>query len=459
MVGPEGELVAFRLPESVRHVLSTLADAGHEVVLVGGCVRDRLLGTAPVGDDWDAATAARPEAVAGLFPHTTWANRFGTVTVHGDPAVQVTSYRAEGLYGDARRPDEVRFGVSLGDDLSRRDFTINAIAWRPVELAPGAGHLIDPFDGHRDLRDRLLRAVGDPRARFAEDALRLVRAARFAGRLELTIEPATEAAIVDLAPLAASVSGERVRDELLRMLTLDPRPSRALVLLERLGLMGVLLPELATLRGVAQAKAVPGDALDHSLAAVDAAPADREGETRLAALLHDLGKATTQADGRFIGHDEAGAAIAAEVLERLRIGRARSGRIVEAIRHHMYNYDAGWTDAAVRRFLRRLAGTDRELLFALRRADDVASGTATAGEPIQVDLERRIAQELDRQPGLLGDRPLAIDGHDLQKELGLQPGPAMGRLLARLVDVAIEDPSMNERGILLDVARAMSAEW
>ena len=458
MVGSDAELVTFELPEPVRHVLRTIADGGHEVVLVGGCVRDRLLGTPPVGDDWDAATSARPEVVAGLFPHATWENRFGTVTVQGAPAVEVTSYRTEGTYADARRPDEVRFGVSLTEDLARRDFTINAIAWQPVDLAAGTGRIVDPFDGRGDLGQRLLRTVGDPRARFAEDALRLVRAARFAGRVDLAVDAATEAAIVELAPKAAGVSGERVRDELLRILEQDPRPSRALRLLERLGLMAVLLPELAALRGIPQAKLLPGDALDHSLAAVDAVPAGAPDDARLAALLHDLGKATTQAAGHFIGHEAAGAAMAAEVLERLRLGRARSARIVNAIRHHMYNYDPTWTDAAVRRLVRRTSGIDRELLFALRRADNAASGTAAIGERVQADLERRIVEELERQPGLLLEHRLAIDGHDLQAELGLPPGPAIGQLLERLVEAAIEDPSLNERARLLDLARTLSAE-
>jgi tRNA nucleotidyltransferase/poly(A) polymerase len=352
----------------------------------------------------------------------------------------------------------VRFGGSLEEDLSRRDFTINAIAWVPVDLAAGTGRIVDPHGGRLDLERRFLRTVGDPSHRFAEDALRLVRAARFAGRLDLAIEPQTEAAIRALAPHVATVSGERIRDELLRMLERDPRPSRALRLLERLGLMAVVLPEVAALRGIPQAKLLPGDALDHSLAAVDAAPPHTPADTRLAALLHDLGKATTQADGHFIGHEVAGADLAAVVLERLRLGRSRSGRIIGAIRHHMYNYDPGWTDAAVRRLIGRLGATDRDLLFALRRADNAASGTAESGEGVQADLERRIAHELGRQPDLLLDRRLAVDGHDLQQELGLPPGPLIGRLIDRLVDAAIEDPALNERDLLLSLARTLSAE-
>lgn len=447
-MAPDREL-SLTLPDHVAEVLATLTDAGHEAVLVGGCVRDALLDRE--GTDWDAATSGLPEAAAALFPGASWENRFGTVTVRGEPPVEVTAYRAEAGYRDGRRPDEVRFGVSLHDDLARRDFTINAMAWHPVDLASGAGRLVDPFDGERDLADRLLRAVGEPRERFGEDALRLLRAARLAARFDLRIEPATEAAIVELAATAAGVSGERVRDELLRILS-EPAPSAAFELLERLGLLGVILPELAALRGVPQSKRTPGDALDHTLRAVDAAPA-AEPDLRLAALLHDLGKATTLRDGHFIGHETVGAELADAVLRRLRLPRARADRIVGVIAQHMYDYEPAWTDAAVRRFIRRTAGIDRSLLFALRRADDAASGVGPVGETVQSELEARIDAEIGREPDLLVGRRLAIDGDDLQRELGLAPGPVIGEILEQLTEIVLEDPSRNDRATLLDLAR------
>ncbi len=451
VTGPD-ELEFPAMPERASHVLRTLTDAGHEAVLVGGRVRDRLLGLDHDGE-WDAATSARPEAVAALFPDASWENRFGTVTIGADPPVEVTSYRTEGTYRDRRRPEEVRFGVSLEDDLARRDFTINAIAWVPLDLDARRGRIVDPFGGRADLDARRLRSVGDPRERFAEDALRLVRAARFAGRFGLEIEPETEAAIRELAPTVASVSGERLRDELLRILRLDHVPSGALRLLEHLGLLQVIVPELAALRGVPQAKVVPGDALDHVLRATDAAPAGDPPIVRLTALLHDLGKATTLRDGHFIGHELVSADLARAVLDHLRMPRADTDRIVGAIRHHMYDYDATWTDAAVRRFVRRLAGVDRGLLFALRRADNVASGVADGGEANQAELEARIAEQLRREPELLEHRRLAIDGHDLQAELGIPPGPEIGAILDRLADSVIEDPTLNRREALLALAR------
>lgn len=445
---PSHELTYPELPVAVARALSTIAEAGHEVALVGGSVRDRLLGL-PL-ENWDAATSARPERIAALFENASWANRFGTVTVGRDPAVEVTSYRAEAGYSDRRRPDDVRFGVSLTDDLARRDFTINAMAWVPTDLPSGTGRVVDPFGGARDLDDRLLRTVGDPGDRFAEDALRLIRAARFAGRFEMRIEPATEAAIVELAPTVATVSQERIRDELLRMLRLDPKPSRALLHLERLGLLSVILPELAALRGIPQSKAVPGDALDHTLVAVDLAPAV---DVRLAALLHDLGKATTLEGGHFIGHETVGAELAAAVLDRLRIPGSIAARVVGAVRHHMYAYDDSWTDAAVRRFIRRSDDADRALLFALRRADNAASGVGAAGDENQAELEARIAAELEGHSDLLVHRRLAIDGHDLQRELGMRPGPEIGAVLDRLTEAVLDDPALNDPATLLALAR------
>ena len=458
MASDSSELIYSELPASVEHVLATLGAAGHDAVLVGGAVRDQLLGLPHGTWDWDAATSATPEQVAALFEHSTWENRFGTVTVRGLPPVEVTSYRAEGAYRDARRPDEVRFGVSLEEDLRRRDFTVNAIAWRPIDLAARSGQLIDPVGGAEDLGRGVLRTVGDPAHRFGEDALRLIRAARLAARFGLALDPATEAAVRDLAGSAAGVSGERVRDELSRMLGIQPAPSRALVLLERLGLLAVILPELAALRGVPQDKPVPGDALDHTFAAVDAVPADAPPDTRLAALLHDLGKASTLAQGHFFDHERVGAEQARRVLERLRVARSRIERIVRVIAQHMYHYEPAWTDAAVRRFVRRLAGVDRDLLFALRRADNLASGVGDAGERNQRALEARIADELDRQPELLLERRLAIDGHDLQEALGLAPGPQLGEILSQLSDLALDDPERNDRETLLGLARRMVDE-
>ena len=454
---PADEVTHPGLPDTVRRVLAVLAGAGHEVALVGGSVRDLGGGDAGSIDNWDVATSARPEQVAPLFAEAVWQNRFGTVTIVGPSPVEVTSYRTEGGYSDRRRPNEVRFGASLEEDLGRRDFTINAVAWVPTDLDAGRGRVVDPFGGWADMEARLLRTVGEPRERFGEDALRLVRAARFAGRFGLAIEPATEAALRELAPTVAAVSPERIRDELVRILAAEV-PSRAIRVLEHVGLLTPILPEVAALRGVPQAKLAPGDALDHTLAAVDAVPRDEHASVRIGALLHDIGKAATLADGHFIGHERVGAELAAEVLGRLRVPGWEAARIIHAVRHHMYAYDETWTDAAVRRFIRRLEPIGTTVLFALRRADNAASGVGTSGKANQADLERRLHLELERQPDLLLRSRLAIDGHDLQRELGIDPGPRIGHVLDRLMERVVDDPSLNERSVLLRLAVEVAAE-
>jgi tRNA nucleotidyltransferase (CCA-adding enzyme) len=453
MAGPmrDGEPLRIELPGAVRSVLGRLAEAGLEAALVGGSVRDLVSGAPPV--DWDVATAGPPERVAALFPGSTWENRFGTVTVRGEPDVQVTTYRHEGPYHDRRRPAHVRWGRTLREDLARRDFTVNAMGWLPTDLATGAGVLVDPFDGAVDLRRGVLRAVGQPAERLDEDALRMVRAARFAGRLRLQLDPATEAAIVARAATASTLSGERVRDELLRILGSAPPaepPSASLRLMERLGLLAVLLPELAALRGVPQSKAIAGDALDHSLLTADAL-APEQPLLRLAGLLHDVGKATTQAGGHFIGHDVQGAEMVSSVLRRLRLPRADAARVVRLVAQHMFAYTPAWTDAAVRRFIRRVGVDLLDDLFALRMADNAASGAHEPAEGGLAELRARVAKALRADP--LQQAQLAIDGGDLQRELGLPPSPLIGELLRGLLEAVLDDPSLNDRGRLLDLAR------
>ncbi len=447
----DGDPMRIDLPAPVAAVLEALRQGGGEAVLVGGCVRDLVRGEVPA--DWDVATSLPPEQVAALFPGATWENRFGTVTVAdpaGGPGIEVTTYRVEAGYRDQRRPDEVRWGRSLADDLARRDFTINAMAWVPD--AAGGGRLVDPYGGAGDLEARLLRAVGDPAARFGEDALRLLRAVRLATRFDLHIDPATEAAIREHAPDAAGLSGERVRDETMRVLAGAAPPSAAFQLMERLGLLGVLFPELAALRGVEQAKPLPGDALDHSLRTADALAA-ADTVLRLAGLLHDVGKATTLADGHFLHHDREGSLMAEGLLLRLRAPRTEVTRVARLVRHHMFAYTPDWTDAAVRRFVRRVGRDLLDDLFALRAADDVASGVVDPPSGWR-ELQRRVASVADDP---IEARHLAVSGDDLVAELGIAPGPLVGRLLDGLLEAVVDDPSLNSRARLLDLARAMAS--
>lgn len=450
----DGARLRLDLPDGVAAVLARLVANGAEGVLVGGCVRDVVRGGSPT--DWDVATDAPPERVAALFPRASWTNPFGTVTVHADdgPPVEVTTYRIETTYRDRRRPDAVAWGASLEEDLARRDFTINAMAWRPIELDRGEGRLIDPYDGSADLAAGVLRAVGDPAARFAEDALRLVRAVRFATRFGLSIEPATEEAMRANAGAAAGLSGERLRDEIGRILADERPPSVAFLLLEQLGLLQVVLPELAALRGVPQAKRLAGDALDHSLRAADAMPSG-EPMLRLAALFHDLGKATTLADGHFIGHEKVGAELAEGVLRRMRLPRAEVTRVTRLIRHHMFAYTPAWSDAAVRRFVRRVGADLVDDLLALRRADNVASGVREPASGGSEELGRRARAAIRDDPLQAGQ--LALTGDDIIRELALEPGPQVGSILAHLLEAVLDDPSLNERGRLIEEARAYHA--
>jgi tRNA nucleotidyltransferase (CCA-adding enzyme) len=441
------------LPAAPRRVLETLLAAGHEAVLVGGCVRDLLRGEVP--GDWDVATSAPPAEVSALFPGSSWENRFGTVTLPGAPSVEVTTYRSESGYADRRRPDEVTFHGSLRDDLARRDFTINAIAWLPDAPEASAGRLVDPFGGIDDLRRGRIRAVGDPLARVAEDALRILRGVRFALRFGFAIDPATEAALAAAAPTTTGLSAERVRDEIHRLLD-DPaiRPTLAFAHWEKLGLLAALLPELAALRGIPQAKPLAGDALDHSLRTAEAlAPADPV--LRVAGLLHDVGKAPTRSAGHFIGHEVVGARMAEAAMRRLRFGADEVARVREVVRHHMFDYDPAWTDAAVRRFIRRVRPDRLDDLFALREADNVASGS---GEPQDGGLSELRARIADQRSAPIATHHLAIDGHDLQRELGMEPGPQMGRVLDRLMEAVLDEPELNDRATLLRLARATTEE-
>ncbi len=452
----DGDPLRIELPQAVADVLGALGATGAEAALVGGCVRDIVAGGSPV--DWDVATSAQPEVVALRFPGSRWENRFGTVTLHdaaGGQRVEVTTYRHEVGYSDQRRPDSVRWGDSLADDLARRDFTINAMAWLPDNplQVTGAGRLVDPYGGASDLGAGLLRAVGDPDGRFGEDALRLVRAIRFAMRFGMQIDAATESAIRRHAADTSGLSGERVRDEILRILGGDTPPSGAFELMEQLGLLAVLLPELAALRGVPQAKRLAGDALDHSLRTADALPAD-DRILRLAGLLHDLGKATTLSDGHFLKHDRVGENLAAAVMGRLRMSRAEIARVSRLVRHHMFAYSSHWTDTAVRRFVRRVGSDLLPDLFALRAADDVASGVAPLARGGSDELRQRAAAVIASDP--LEARQLALTGDDLVAELGIEPGPAIGRLIASLLEAVVEDPTLNSRDRLLAMARSLA---
>jgi len=448
---PPDDAIARLIPPPVVDLLETLWAAGHDAFVVGGSLRDALLGRPAA--DWDLATSARPERIVEAFPGAVYENRFGTVAVRRDDDVfEITTFRSDHDYADFRRPHRVEFGDDIRLDLARRDFTVNAIAWGRAADEASIGRppaIVDPFGGQADIGTRTLRAVGDPVRRFDEDALRMLRAVRLATTLGFTIEPATLEAIAARAELGRHLSGERVAAELGRLLAAD-EPSAGFRLMEASGLLRHLFPELAAQRGVAQNK-VPGDDLwDHTLRAIDAATADRP-VVRWAALLHDIGKPSTAADGHFYGHETVGADMAEAVLIRLRMPRAVTDRVVHLVRQHMFMYDAGWSDTAVRRFIGKVGVPALDELLELRAADNLGSGRPVDAGGLG-ELQRRIDEQLAARVAL--DRAdLEVDGADLIAELGLSPGPIIGRLLDHLLERVIADPALNDRPTLLLLAQ------
>lgn len=436
------------VPADVERVVDHLLDAGHDAYIVGGSVRDALRGVDP--HDWDVTTDATPEAIQRVFKRSLYNNRFGTVVVRsGEHEVEVTTYRTEAEYSDHRRPDSVAFTASLEEDLARRDFTMNAMAWRPARHGT-PGELVDPFGGRRDLETRTLRAVGDPDERFREDALRMLRAVRFATLLDLRIDPPTADAVRRNAALTASLSGERIQQEILKMLG-APRPSVAFRMLSDLGVLAVICPELEDCKGTPQEKAAAENVFDHSLATLDATPPG-DIPLRLAGLFHDVGKPDTFADGHFHQHEFVGEAKTRAILKRWKFDKETVSEVSHLIRHHMFWYQTDWTDSAVRRFMTKVGIENIPALFALRRADNIGSGARSPRMYALEALWRRVQEEIDAA-NAFSTRDLKVDGNDVMRELGIAPGPEVGRIISALFERVLDDPRLNERETLLRLAR------
>ncbi len=447
-----------QLPEPLRAVAAGLITAGHSAYLVGGSLRDLLLGRMP--RDWDLATSAHPEEMRRLFAQVIpTGEKHGTLTVlTGGAAYEVTTLRADGVYSDMRRPDSVEFTTDVERDLARRDFTVNAMA---LDLRTGL--LIDPLGGRTDLAQGVIRAVGDPADRFAEDALRLVRAARFAAQLGFAVDEATRRAMAERGPLVARIAPERVQKELVAMLG-APRPSTGIVLLATLGLLAHIMPELLEGAGVTQNRYHRYDVFTHGLFTVDRAPAGRP-RVRLAALLHDVAKPRTRAlragEATFYDHDKLGAEMTDTMLRRLRLPNADRLAVVGLVRHHLFMYGEEWSDAAVRRFIRRVGEDLIPDLFALRRADAAASGRVSGGANGLDTLAARVCRLLAAREAELPER-LALSGGEVMAALGLEPGPEVGKWLAVLREAVLDDPGCNTceqlLAILLSKAKGQSPE-
>ena len=439
-----------QIPDDVLSVCRRLRAGGFEAYLVGGSVRDLLLGRAT--GDFDVATSARPEEILRVFGarfSVPTGLQHGTVTVlAGEPPrhVEVTTFRGEGAYLDGRHPSVVSFGATLAEDLSRRDFTMNAIAY-----APQAGAVIDLHQGQPDIARRLVRTVGDPVQRFSEDGLRPMRAVRQATQLEFEVDAATLAAIPATLDVFRKVSAERVRDELLKLLV-APVPSRGVELMRETGLLAEVLPELWATFGCRQNRYHKHDVYQHSLATLDAAPA--EPILRLAALLHDVGKPRTQtpqpdAPGEFgfFKHESVGAEMVEEIAGRLRLSRAETELLVALVAHHMFFYTPDWTDGTVRRFVNRVQMERIALLFSLREADIVSRGRGEDPECETRELRARIAR-VAAEDAVLRVKDLAVNGADVMRALGVGPGPQVGKVLNRLLERVLDDPALNQKEML-----------
>ena len=432
-------------------ICARLRDAGRRGWIVGGCVRDLLRGKKV--SDWDIATDARPSEVTKLFSRVIPTGiDHGTVTVLVRGVhYEVTTLRGETTYSDGRRPDSVVFVDDIAADLARRDFTFNAIAIDP--LAP---MLIDPWEGQRDLAAHVLRAVGDPVQRFSEDGLRVLRAARFAATLECNIEPATFAAIEPTLDTYRKVSAERVRDEWVKTMKAK-KPSTAFEVMRQTGILGVTLPEMLESVGMEQNRFHAYDVWNHALACLDACEGDPP--LRIAALLHDIGKPRTRAhsektnDWTFYNHEKVGAEMAGPILERLRFSNEEKGRITSLVANHLVCYSDEWSDAAVRRWIRRVSVERVEDLYALNRADILGKGREVPDELKGLDrLKERVASQLAARHAL-STRDLAVNGQDVMRELAIKPSRRVGEVLEVLLEKVVEDPSLNERETLLRMIR------
>ncbi|MBR6342063.1 MAG: HD domain-containing protein [Treponema sp.] len=451
----------IKIDSILKEFYSHFEKEGFKAYLVGGAVRDIFLHKK--AHDWDVTTNATPQDVMKLFK-TVIPTGFehGTVTVHfKGKEIEVTTFRTESGYSDGRHPDSVNYAATIEEDLSRRDFTINAIA---ADLKDG--HIVDPFNGRKDLKKKIIRTVGDPEQRFMEDGLRPIRCIRFACKLGFSIEKYTflELSKPYILDRIKGISIERFRDEFEKILK-SPKPSAGLKLMEETGIMALFIPELLAGRGCLQSDQRgfhDFDVLDHLFYACDGAPQDKI-NVRLAALFHDIAKPQCKKiiDGKitFYNHDKISAGLTHDILTRLKFPNATINDVCHLINEHMFNYTSDWTLAAVRRFIIRTGSQHIDDLIDLRLADmygmhnkeiDFKYSTAVA---LLVELKDRIKEELEKN-NALSLKDLAINGNDLI-QAGFEKGKKLGLILNHLLDCVIEDPGMNTKEKLLEVASSL----
>ena len=452
----------IKIPDILKKMNEIFAQHGYKAYLVGGAVRDMLMGKEP--HDWDVTTDATPEQVMSIFRKVIPTGiAHGTVTVHFmKNEIEVTTFRTESDYSDGRHPDKVEYTGNIEEDLSRRDFTINAIA-----SYLGDGTITDPFHGRDDIKRKVIRTVGNPLERFSEDGLRPVRAVRFSAQLGFEIERETLKAISEpeILKKTSGISLERFRDELLKLMKAE-KPSAGLKLMEESGILDIFIPEFKKCRGCIQGD-FRGyhqfDVLDHLFYACDGAPASKQ-NVRLAALFHDIGKPdvkrvipTPQGDQfTFYNHEAKSQQITKEILFRLKFSNAEISNICHLVVNHMFNYTQDWTDAAVRRFLAKIQAENLEDLYDLRLADIYGMNNAPVrGQDSRTiallnELKDRISKETEKN-SVLSLKQLAVNGKDLMKN-GISAGKDLGFVLNQLLETVLEDPTQNEKEQLIKIA-------
>lgn len=431
------------LPQEIRNILEKLAEAGFEGYAVGGCVRDLIMDAKP--KDWDIATNAKPEEIQKVFSESFYANKFGTVTVKTESEdeslkeVQITPYRIESKYSDKRHPEDVEFVSNLKDDLSRRDFTINALA------TTDGKSIIDLFNGQNDIKNKIIQTVGKPEDRFDEDALRLLRAIRFASVLNFKIEEGTLRALKENAKWLKEISQERIRDEFIKIINSD-RAYDGILSLYDSGLLKYIVPELEDGIDVGQNLHHIYTVWEHNLLALKySAEKNYSLEVRLASLFHDIGKPKTKrGDGKystFYGHDVVGAQITARILERLKFPKDQAEKITKFVRYHLFYYNVGEvTESSVRRLLANVGLEDIEDLIKVREADRIGSGRPKA-VPYKLRHLKYIIDKVSHDP--ISAKMLKINGNDVMNELGVAPGPKVGLILNSLLAEVLNDPNKN----------------
>ena len=435
-----------QVPDEVRDVTERLRTKGYEAYLVGGCVRDIFLGRKP--KDWDVTTNATPEQIQAVFPDSFYTNDFGTVGVLHETedeslkVIEVTPYRTETGYTDKRRPDTVSFGQNLEEDLARRDFTINAIAYDEAK-----GQVIDPYKGQKDIDSQVLRTVGEARERFEEDALRLMRAVRLVAELGFALDTDTAAAIQEKAANLSHISKERIRDEFIRILN-SKQPMMALVLCQQLGLLEHIAPDLSHGIGVDQNQAHSYDVFGHLMRAVQhAADKDWSFEIRIAALFHDVSKPETRRwsdekrDWTFYGHEVVGSRVTKKILEDLKFPRETIDKVVKLVRWHMFFSDPDQiTLSAVRRMVRNVGEENIWDLLNLRICDRIGTGRPKE-QPFRFRKYKAMVEQALRDP--ISVTMLKTDGTRLMEVFHVEPGPRIGWTLNALLEEVLEDPKRN----------------